>query len=160
MFRTCRVDAEALSSDESSTFAGSKDFSQMRVGKSAEFSVAEVMIPSNSQSILLESGAIRFSRKEDALTSSSKSLSFDQLKTKGSRLMLMLGFSSSSFWRGSMQSVLLINSRSEVAAKRWFSKSDRSKITLTLEEKEVKSSFDVKEDEVKDEMPVFSSGNE
>ena len=95
MFGTCRVDTEALCSEESSSLAGEKDFSELRTGESIVFLVAEVLILSNLQSGSLESGTIRCSSKEDVPMPSSNSLSFEQAKTKGSISMLRLGFSGS-----------------------------------------------------------------
>ena len=46
----------------------------------------------------------------------------------------------------------MTGSRSEVAAKRWFSKIEGSKLILSLDEQEVESSSDAKEDEMEDEM--------
>ena len=68
---------------------------------------------------------------------------------KGSNSTLRLGSSSlnSLSESSSSKSVLLTDSRSEVGTKIWFSKISGSKLILSLIEKQVRSSFDAKEDD-------------
>ena len=62
-----RVDAEVLSSKESSLLEGAKDFSELREGESVDFSLAEVKILCNLHSVSLEASAIRCPRREEVL---------------------------------------------------------------------------------------------
>ena len=95
IFEIYRVDAEVLSSEESSLLAGPKCLSELRQVESIEFSVAGVDVSCNLHYFSLQSSVIRLPRKEEVLRSSSNSLSFEEVKTKGSNSMLRLGFSRS-----------------------------------------------------------------
>ena len=66
-----------MSSKERSLLAGAKDFSELRQVEFIEFSVARVDVSCNLKSISLEVDAIRYSSKEEVLTLSSRSLSFE-----------------------------------------------------------------------------------
>ena len=63
-----------------------------------------------------------------------------------------------SSWResSSSKSLLLTDSRSQVEAKIWFSNVAGSKLIFSLNEKEVESSYNSKDDEVNNEMSQFS----
>ena len=78
LLEICKVDAEVLS--------------RVERGESVDFLAIEVKISCNVKSVSLKTVEIRCPRKEEELRSSSKSLSFEQTKTKGLSSIERLGY--------------------------------------------------------------------